>query len=57
MIPKINLTIHDEPLVIEVMGVERQRLPEFDPVEIDKTGYTAIREMVIGNITIRIYEP
>jgi hypothetical protein len=53
---RINITIHeDDPLVIEVMGVNDAKV--FDPVELDKTGYTAIREIVLGNITVRIYKP
>jgi len=51
----INITIHeDDPLLIEVMSVKDATV--FAPVEIDKTGFTAKREYVLSNITIRIYE-
>ena len=53
---RINLTIHeDDPLVIEVMGV--QDSTAFDPIEQDMMSRTAKREIILGNITVRIYEP
>jgi len=52
----INLTIHQEdPLLIEVMGVSDSR--KYDPIESDLTNRIVIREIVLGNITIMIYEP
>ena len=52
---EINLTIHqDDPLLIEVMGVTDASV--FTPVEQDMTNRTAVREIVLGNITVRIYD-
>ena len=52
---KINLTIHrDDPLLIEVMGVKDASV--FTPVERDMTNRTAAREIVLGNIIVRIYD-
>ena len=54
----ISITIHeDDPILIEVMGVPMQNYHRFDPDEKDMTGRIAIREIVLGNITVRIYEP
>ena len=53
---KIKIAIHeDDPLIIEVMSVADAAI--FNPVEQDMTGRIASREIVINNITIRIYEP
>lgn len=53
---KINITIHeDDPLLIEVMGVKNV-VPFLYPVYEDMTKRTAAREIVLGNITVRIYE-
>ena len=54
----ISITIHeDDPILIEVMGVTALKADAFTPVEQDMTGRMAIREIVLGNITVRIYEP
>lgn len=50
----INLTIHQEDsLLIEVMGVKDAAI--FTPVEQDMTGRVAMREIILGNIKLRIY--
>jgi hypothetical protein len=52
----INLTIHEEDhFLIEIMGITNPQI--FDPVERDMTGRTAIREIILGNVTLRIYAP
>jgi len=54
---RINLTIHaDDPILIEVMGVMDPVFFDY-PIYRDMTGRTAQREIVLGNITVRIYEP
>jgi len=54
----ISITIHeDDPILIEVMGVCLDHIAKFDPVENDMSFRTAQREIVLGNITVRIYEP
>jgi hypothetical protein len=51
----INITIHEnDPLLIEVMSVFDPAV--FTPVEADMTNRVAAREIVLGNITVRIYE-
>lgn len=53
---RINITIHEDDLIlIEVMSV--MNAAAFSPVEQDMTSRTASREIVLGNITVRIYEP
>ena len=53
---RINLTIHEDDLIlIEIMGVYDANA--YTPAEQDITGRTvAKREIILGNITVRIYE-
>ena len=54
----ISITIHeDDPILIEIMGVTALKADSFTPVEQDMTHRRAIREIILGNITVRIYEP
>jgi hypothetical protein len=53
---RINIQIHeDDPILIEVMSAEN--IQAFTPIELDMTDRIAKREIVLGNITVRIYEP
>lgn len=50
----INLVIHgDDPLLVEVMGVKDATV--FTPIERDTTNRIVTREIILGNITVRIY--
>lgn len=52
----IDVTIHeDDPIVLNVMSVKDPAA--FDPIERDVSGRVVTREIILGNIIVRIFEP